>query len=664
MSDTTGSIAELLTEAARLHQSGELAAADRLYGQVLASEPDNIDALHLSGLVAVARGQTEAGLARVCRALELAPDMTDAWRNLGLALRASGQPEGAVTALRAAVERAPADPDLRRLLAEALREAGQTEEALAELQAAVGQAPGDADLRLALAGALDRAGQREAAIRHLREVVFLRPDQADSHLLLGQMLRAEGHMEDAIASLRGARGLAPQRAHIALAFADALHQERRDEEALPHAEAARELDPDNPGPALLQIAILTDLRRAQEALAHAEAAIARFPQTAALHAARGTALMAAGHVEAAIDAAGEAVALAPADVGALVNLAAVLVSAGQPERALPVYDDAERLDQGNPAVRGNRSMIRLLLGDYEAGWRDYEARLAAQRPSERRRDLTAPRLAPGSELAGKTVLVHAEQGYGDNIQFARFVPMLAARGARVALEVPPGLGRLMASVAGVFHVGEQGSRLPAHDHVVSVMSLPWVLGITLENLPAEIPYLGVPADVQARWDRLLTTTLTERPRIGIAWSGNPNFAGFASRSIPFTVFNRIRAARPEAKFVVLQTQYDEATAAEIEAADNLVIARTAVSDFADTAALMNRLDLIIVGDTSLAHLAGALGRPTWLLLQHAADWRWLRERADSPWYPSLRLFRQQRHGAWDGVIGAASAALRQHRFVI
>ncbi len=664
MVDTTGSIAELLTEAARLHRSGELAAADRLYGQVLASEPGNIDALHLSGLVAVARGQTEAGLARICRALELAPDMTAAWRNLGLALRASGQPEGAVTALRAAAQRAPADPDLRRLLVAALREAGQTEDALAELQAAVGQTPGDADLRLALASALDRAGRREEAIQHLREVAFLRPDQADSHLLLGQMLRAEGHMEDAIASLRAARGLAPQSAHIALAFADALHQARRDVEALPHAKAARELDPENLAPALLGIAILTDLRRAREALAHAEAAITHFPQAAALHAARGMALMAAGRFEAAIEAAGEAVAVAPADVGARLNLAAILVNAGRPERALSVYDDAERLDQGNPAVLGNRGMARLLLGDYEAGWRDYEARFAAQRPSERRRDLTAPRLAPGTGLTGKTVLVHAEQGYGDNIQFARFVPLLASRGARVALEVPPGLGRLMASVAGVFHVTEQGATLPAHDFVVSVMSLPWVLGITLENLPAETPYLGVPADVQARWDRLLTTTLTERPRIGIAWSGNPNFAGFATRSIPFGVFNRIRAARPEAKFVVLQTQFDEATAAEIEAADDLVIARTAVSDFADTAALMNRLDLVIAGDTSLAHLAGALGRPTWLLLQHAADGRWLRERAARPWSPSLRLFRQECHGAWDRVIEAAATALRQHRFVI
>jgi hypothetical protein len=242
--------------------------------------------------------------------------------------------------------------------------------------------------------------------------------------------------------------------------------------------------------------------------------------------------------------------------------------------------------------------------------------------------------------------------------------MLVARGARVALEVPPGIGRIMASVEGVFFVGEQGTKLPAHDYAIAIMSLPWFLGITLENLPATVPYLGVPADVQTRWDKLLTTTLTERPRIGIAWSGNPKFQGFATRSIPFPVFERIRAARPEAKFVVLQTQFDAETEAAIEAADNLVLARTAFRDFADTAALMNRLDLIISGDTSLVHLAGALGRPTWVLLQRGADWRWLRDRADSPWYPSLRLFRQRRHGDWDGVIDEASAALREHRFEI
>lgn len=196
------------------------------------------------------------------------------------------------------------------------------------------------------------------------------------------------------------------------------------------------------------------------------------------------------------------------------------------------------------------------------------------------------------------------------------------------------------------------------------MSLPWVLGITAEDLPGPVPYLGPPAEVQARWDRLIGETLPRRPLIGLAWSGNPNFAGYASRSIPFTVMERLRAARPDAKFVVLQTQYDDATAAAIDNADNFVVARSAIGDFADTAALVNRLDVVIASDTSLVHLAGALGRPAWVLLQHAADWRWLRAREDSPWYPTLRLFRQERAGDWDGVVARVAAALRVHCFGI
>ncbi len=664
MSEATGSIAERLAEAARLHRAGSLDEAGALYEQVLAAHPENVDALHLSGLVAVARGRAGAGLARVCRALELAPGLADAWRNLGLALRSLGEREGAVAALRAAAERDPEDPDLQRLLGTALREAGRADEGRAVLEAAAARMPGDADLLLALASALEHAGRRGEAIRHLREVAFLRPDQADSHLLLGQMLRAEGMVDDAIASLRAARGLDPWRAHIALALADALHHQRRDGEAIAHAEAARELDPLHPGAAALEIGILTDLRSLPEALARADAALARFPGEPALHSARGLALMAAGRMEEAVAAATEAVALAPEDAGARLNLAAIVGHAGEPERALDIYLEAERLAPGSPALLANRGMTRLLLGDYETGFREYEARFAAQRPEERRRDITAPRLTPGTDIEGRTVLVHAEQGFGDNIQFARFVPMLAARGARVALEVPPGLGRLMGSVEGVFHVAEQGVRLPAHDYAIPVMSLAWFLGVTLDNLPATVPYLAPPEEVQARWDRLLGTALPERPRIGIAWSGNPNFAGFATRSIPFAVLNRIRAARPEAKFVVLQTQYDEGTEREIEEADNLVVARAAIRDFADTAALINRLDLVIAGDTSLVHLAGALGRPAWVLLQRAADWRWLAAREDSPWYPSLRLFRQERHGDWDGVVAAAAAALAQHRFEI
>lgn len=658
------SLAALLARAAELHEAGSLEAADEIYEQVLAADPDNADALHLSGLVAVARGNPEEGIARIRRALALAPDMVEAWRNLGLALRRADDPEGAILAIREALVRDPSSSDVQRQLGTALREAGRDEEALAVLAAAVQQTPDNGDLRLALASVLNHLGRREEAIAHVREVAFLRPEAAEVHLLLGQMLRAEGKMEDAIASLRAARGLAPARADVALAFADALHQEKRDEEALAHAEAARELAPEQLGAILLEISLLTDLHRPQDALARADAAVVRFPGHSPLHSLRGLALLKVSRLDEAIDAGQKAVALAPEDPGARLNLAAIVNHAGEYDRALELYDEVERLKPGEPSTRSNRSMTQLLLGDYLEGFRNYEARLLGQRPNDQRRDITAPRVAAGTDVAGKTVLVHTEQGFGDNIQFARFVPLLAARGARVLLEVPPGLGRLMSSVEGAVYVGEQGSRMPAHDYAIAIMSLPWFLGITLENLPAEVPYLMVPQDVQARWDGLLSTTLTERPRIGIAWSGNPRFAGFATRSIPFATFKRIRAARPEAKFVVLQTQYDEATAAEIDAEGDLVIARTAIRDFADTAALMNRLDLIISGDTSLVHLAGALGRPTWVLLQRSADWRWLRDRADSPWYPSLRLFRQPRHGDWDAAIDEASAALRQHRFEI
>jgi tetratricopeptide (TPR) repeat protein len=658
----------LLREAADLHEQGRLDEAGALYAEILAANPDDANALHLSALVEVAQGRVDEGLDLFRRALERAPGMADAWRNLGIAQNTRGDHERAAAAFAEAVKLEPRDPSLSRLLAAAQRAAGDDAAALATLEAAVREAPQDADLRLALASVLDHLGRRPDAITHLREVAFLRPERADSHLLLGQMLRAEGKIEDAIASLRAARGLDPERAHVAFALADALHDVKRHDEALPHVEAARALAPDMPGPALLEISLLNDLHRPLDALARADAALLRFPGEPALHSARGLALMAASRLDEAIEAAEQAVALAPADPNTRVNLAAITSHACEPERAIEIYGEAENLvpenDPNRAMVLANKSMSQLLVGDYAEGFRNYEARLAAQRADERRSELTAPRLTPGTDIAGKTVLVHTEQGYGDNIQFARFVPMLVARGARVALEVPPGIGRIMASIEGVFYVGEQGTKLPAHDYTIAIMSLPWFLGVTLENLPAPIPYLGVPADAQARWDKLLTTTLTERPRIGIAWSGNPKFQGYATRSIPFPVFNRIRAARPEAKFVILQTQFDAETEAAIEASDELVLARTAFQDFADTAALMNRLDLIISGDTSLVHLAGALGRPTWVLLQRGADWRWLRDRRDSPWYPSLRLFRQRRHGDWDGVIDEVSAALRGHRFEI
>lgn len=659
-----GTIEERLTEAARLHEAGDLGGAWALYEDILAGAPDNADAMHLSGLILLTRGEAEAGLARVRGALERDPDLTDARRNLGLALAGLGRHAQAAEAFRHAARQRPEDPDLLRQLANALHADGRGEEARSLLEEAAAVSPENADLRLALAALHERAGRRGEAIAQLREVTFLRPDRADGYLLLGQMQRAEGQADDAIANLRAARGLARDHAHAAYALAEALHQERRDDEALPHAAAARALAQEDVNAWLLETAILRDLRRPADAVTQAEAALRHHPEAPALHAARGLALLAANRPEEALAALEHANALAPRDVATLVNLAAALNQAGESLRALALYDQAEALDPAMAAVRLNRSMTRLALGDYAGGWRDYEARLETQHKSERRRDITAPRLRPGDEVAGRTVLVHTEQGFGDNLQFVRFVPMLAQRGARVVLEAPPGLGRLLGSVGGAALVIEQGTKLPAHDLAVSVMSLPWVLGVGAEDLPGPVPYLAPPPEVQARWDTLIGKVFTQRPCVGIAWSGNPRFAGFASRSVPFALFGRLREARPDAKFVILQTQYDEATAAAIEKADNFVVARSAIGDFADTAALINRLDLVIASDTSVVHLAGALGRPAWVLLQHGADWRWQRGRADSAWYPSLRLFRQMLPGDWDGVVREAAAALREARFEI
>ena len=338
------------------------------------------------------------------------------------------------------------------------------------------------------------------------------------------------------------------------------------------------------------------------------------------------------------------------------NLGLVLLEQGRVEEAERACRMAVADRPTEPGPRLNLAMVLLLTGRLTEGWVAYEARLAVDPWRVPAPNQAAPPLTDLTAAAGRVVLVRAEQGFGDILQFCRYVPMLADAGVTVVLEAPSALVRLLRTVPGVAQVVPMGSAMPWFDYHCRLMSLPMLFGTTLENVPNRVPYLQAAPEAAARW-RARLAQLPDR-RIGLAWAGgqrpdNPHAASIdRRRSVPIGALKSLTTV-DGCGFVSLCVGHD----GRATGADWLFDPTDAITDFVDTAALIAGLDLVIAVDTAAAHLAGALGRPVWLLNRFDTCWRWLLDRDDSPWYPTMRQFRQTEPGAWGPVIERVRQAL-------
>ncbi len=349
-----------------------------------------------------------------------------------------------------------------------------------------------------------------------------------------------------------------------------------------------------------------------------------------------------------------ALALAPQHAGALTNLGRALQKQARPQEAVACFERALALKPDLPEAHWGLATQRLLLGDFARGWEEYEHRWALPENQGLRREFAAPRW-DGGDIAGRTILLHAEQGIGDTLQFVRYAPLLARRGARVIVLCQPPLKRLLMEMNDVSVVAD-GEPLPELDLQLPLMSLPRLLSTTLATIPADVPYLRAdPVDVRT-WSKKLDDK--NHFKIGLVWAGNRRHLNDRNRSCTLEALAPLAAV---SGIRLYSLQKGEA-AAEIRNAPanmQLVDLNDELVDFADTAAVITCLDLVITVDTAVAHLAGALARPGWLLLPFAPDWRWMLTREDSPWYPSLHLFRQNQAGDWGSVLTAVIHALRQ-----
>jgi len=463
-----------------------------------------------------------------------------------------------------------------------------------------------------------QSGNLAEAERVCRLIVAADPAQVDALHLLGVALIRGGRAEAALEPLGRARALDPAFPDAAYNHAVALGELERWEEALAAYDQVLRLDAGNARAWNNRGNVLQKLERWAEAATSYERALALHPDHAEALYNRGLVLLTLGRAREALDSIARSVAIAPA----------------------------------NADAQWTRSIVHLLLGEFEPGWRLHEWRWKTRQMAHLARGFREPLWLGAERLDGRTILLHADQGFGDTIQMARYAPMVEAAGAEVVLEVPPQLRRLMTSLSPTIRVVARQAPPPAFDVQCPLGSLPLAFGTTVETVPAAHAYLHAASDDISLWkDRMGAGT---RPRIGLAWSGNPNQQRDRERSIPFATLAPL--LDPRFEWHALQTDF-RAGEEDAARAAGVHIWREALRDFADSAALAANLDLVISVDTSVAHLAGATGRPAWILVMWMPEYRWMLERADTPWYASARLFRQPAAGDWPATLAEVRRAL-------
>jgi tetratricopeptide (TPR) repeat protein len=510
---------------------------------------------------------------------------------------------------------------------------------------------------LAAAVERHREGRLGEAAGLYRKILADRPKHPDALHLLGLVEHARGSHAEALALIDRAIAADQRIAAFHVARGVVLAALGRTDLAESAVERALALDPGHAEALNASGNLRLTAGDAVAAEACYRQALTARPAYAEAASNLGSALRAQGRLTEAEAALVDALRLRPAYATALANLGLVLQEQGRWREALSAFDRSLAADPRHPAARGNRAMLLLLLGRLEEGFAEYEWRWRMPGFATPPRDFAAPAW-DGAPLDGATLLVHAEQGLGSAIQFVRYLAPAAARGARVVLECQPPLLRLfrqsLATGGGpIAQLIAKGDPLPAFDRHLPLMSLPHALGTTLDTVPAAVPYLRADDDDVARWRIRLGASSV--PRIGLVWAGNRRHENDHNRSLPAAALAPLVASSP-ASFFSLQVPVTDDDLAVFPAGRVTDLAPH-LHDFADTAAVLQVLDLVITCDTAVAHLAGALGRPAWLLLPIVPEWRWLLDRDDSPWYPSLRLFRQRESGGWAEAIERVSAAL-------
>ena len=598
------------------HQQAKFAEAEQLYRQLLAAAPNHPDVLHLLGLLKYQSGAAAEAVELIRRAIAINPNADAYYSNLGLALVALGR----------------------------------ADEAIAAYQKALVLKPQSVVTLVNLAIALHDKGDLESAKSACLQGLAARPDHADAHFQLGRILKDQGSLESAIASYRHAAELRPNHAMTHYNLGNALQAARLFDEAANEYQCVIALEPRNIAAHCNLGAALCEQGMYDLSASACRRALELKPDHVEALCNLGNALQLKDDLDEALACYQRAVALQPNYADAHANLASVLQQMSRLPEAVASLHRAITLKPDHHVAHWNLALALLIQGDFERGWPEFEW---GWPPSLRRarRLITGPKW-DGGKLNGQRILIHNQWGMGDAIQMARFLARISDLGGKIILFCQKQLRPVVQAAGPIEQWVDLGEALPPYDVQLEMTSLAAIFNANLQTIPRDIPYLHAAPDAAAKWRPRVPSD--GRKKIGFVWLNKPNPAG---RCPPVTEWSPLREVKnvwwcslqkPVANIPARAPRTGQPTEVPLEVPPGLALTdwTAELRDFADTAALIDNLDLVICVDTAVAHLAGAMGKPVWLLLKHVCDWRWLLDRPDSPWYPTMRLFRQPARGDW------------------
>jgi len=676
-----------LAAAVRAHQKGKMEKAVQIYSDILRKYPDHADANYLLGVAAFDRGLKEDALAMVERAIEADPQNAAYFGKLGEILTLLGHSERANAAYEQAAELAPDDIRFHIGRAQLLERSGDIQGALQQYRYILSTWDDAPEAFYRCAAIEARLGERESARTHARHAIRLKPEYGEAHLLYGLLLLALGenekarkhfllasrhgknkpelHMkaaaklmqlqdwDGALQVLRRETKLAPQKTEGFLWMGDCLSQKGEFDGAVLSYERAIENDPMNSKAHARCGLALRSLGQIQDALQSCQKALQIQARDWEAQCAMGIVLREDDNLRDAIDHLQRAVSLAAKEVRPAMELALTYQDNQELDQALKYIDIARNLAPNDAEVSFRKGQMLLQKGQWTQGWKHYEKRclMPAYQTVLGAGEHTAP-LWDGAPIKGKRILLYAEGGFSEAIQFVRFVPRVKQRGAEVYLACQKDLARLFAAVDGLSGVIPQGTPLPRHDVCASLNSLPHLLGVQdMQDLPAFEPYLSAASREVDQWRDKLSQD-AHGTTVGLVWQGERSYRKDQRRSPGIWPFSRLFYMR-NIDFFSLQVGDGSDVLSDPQLSKVVRNYGIDILDFADTAALIEALDLVITCDTATGHLAGAMGKPVWMVLPYAADWRWglpsTGEGVKSLWYPSMTLYRQSDHGDWADV---------------
>lgn len=642
-----------LQEAAGAYARGDWKEAEKLCRRILKAMPGQFDALHLLGIIAAQTQRTEEAAVLLGRAVAINPNDAAAHSNRGNALQTLRRLEEALASYDRALALKPDHVEACLNRGSALQDLGRLDAALASYDRALMLRPGYVEAHYNRGVVLQDLNRPDEALASYESALALDPAHADAQRNRGVALQVLGRPQEALASYDRALALRPDFAEAHSSRGVALQWLDRPADALADFERALALAPQFAEAHSNRGVVLLELGRPDEALESYARALALQPDFAEAHANRGAALHEQWRHAEALASYDRALALKPDQAGAWSGRGIVLQEMNRLDEARQCYERALEIAPDFAEAHFNLSTCCLMQGDLARGWKEYEWRWRHRKLEKtlgKRREFTQPQWTGAQSLQGRTLLLHAEQGFGDTIQFCRYARAASERGARVILEVPRPLHTLLMGLAGVAMLVEEGGALPAFDFHCPLLSLPLAFGTGPGSVPSPGRYIESNPERVAHWRAQLGSPAGLR--VGLSWSGSRANVGDAKRSI--TLADLVEYLPPQHAYFSLQKDLRDGDAATLAANPNI---RHMGADFADTAALCELMDVVVSVDTSIAHLAGALGRPVWILLPVIPDWRWQLKGETSPWYRSARLFRQDAIGDWRGVFERVCAGL-------